>query len=616
MGRLQIFLTSLLITLAFTFSGCGSDNSDAPVSSDTIGTIPDITDTTDVSDLNESSLTVLLPVSSKTVTQNSELVSIEVRLFDGANNLYSDGEIKIVFPNDVRNGRDVGTFKDLSSNLTNGLATFEYTAPKNLSDNTNDIVFGFYHSANLSDVKQYTLTLSPDVNQTTLTTYSIKSSLVSGSLSMGLESEKVVSFHVVDDLGTQLDSDSITTISMTLLNTALAKIEYSGAENLTTVTMNDPTKNSLSVNLISSTKSGIVPIDVNATFLDADGNADSVSGTFNLVILSGPPTAMSIKYSGTTHDEENARFQDHMVIAVTDKYSNKVNTNPAVTASMIVGYAQEIAGNTKVALDSRIFFQTTDAKSATMNPTNNTLTSTATFTNIDLDNDILMTYGNGYTNSVSGMWNLNKNNVAMLATNTLEIEDEIPGSSNISNIGFAIGHNYRQDKCRDGEEWIATVELEGDTLDDNGIVKATINYDYYLVMKTIALGVDLVGFTADSNTTSKFGEMRKHTLRSTGITAVPDSCVIPKGTTDDCEFTFLIDGTDQWLRNANPDYTIVKNDKTSIDYNISKTYEVSTINQCVGKNDGGVVYVNINATAAADGAASIALDDILYGREF
>ena len=618
MFRLKVLLTSLLFVFALVISGCGSDNSDTPVASGgtgtTTGTIPDITDVSDVSDLNASLITVLLPVSLKTVTLNSEQISIEVKVFDGANNPYSDGEIKIVFPNDVRDGRDIGSFQDLNASLTNGLATFYYTAPKKLSDNTNNIVFGFYHSANPSEVKQYTISIEPEANQTTLTTYSIKSSLVSGSLTMGLESDKIVSFYVVDDFGTQLEATSITSITMTLSNTALADIEYKGTIYPTTVTMNDDDKNSLSVNIESFTKSGIIPIDVSATFINADGNSETITGIFNLIILSGPPTAMSIAYEGTSHDEDNAKFQEKMVITVTDKYFNRVNTNPAVTVAMITGYAQETAGNTKAALDSRIFFETTDAKAATMNPSSNavapnTLTSTANFSNVDLANDILLTYGNGYTNSVSGKWDMNA-----IGVNEITLDDTIPGASNVPNIGFVIGHNYRQDTCRDGQEWVGYVELESDTLDDNGIAKAIINYDYYLTGKTIALGVDLVGYTADTNTTSKFGEMRKHTLRSTGMTAVPASYSIPKSTIGaTMTFSFEIDDTGEWLRNANPGYTIIFNDNT---YNISSV-NTTTISECVGGGtDGGVVYVTVTASTTGDGAGSIALERITVGNEF
>jgi len=616
MDKFKVFFTSLLLLGLLGILGCGSDNSDTPVTASGVGTgtgtIPDITDVTDASDINKSALSVLLPVSSKILKDNGEHVGIEVKVFDGANNPYSSGSIKIVFPNDVRTGRDVGSFKNLDENLSNGLATFTYTAPKNLSQNKENIVFGFYHSANPSDVKQYTLTIEPELKQSMLTTYNIKTSLVSGSLSMGLKSNKVVSFYVVNDEGQQLNEQRVHSISMSLKNTALADIEYKGNTFSTTATMNDPDKNTLTVNMKSFTKSGIVPIDVNASFLNADDVNETTSNTFNLIIFSGPPTTMSISYEGTGHDEPNAKFQENMIISVTDKYSNRVNTLPAVSVSMIIGYAQEIAGNTKAALDSRLYVETSDAKSATINPTTNSLISSANFSNVDLSNDILMTYANGYTNAVSGKWDL-INNVAMLGTNTLEILDNIPGTNNVSNIGFAIGHNYRQDTCRDGQEWTGFVELESDVLDENGMVKAVINYDYYLTGKTIALGVDLVGYTADTNLTSKFGEMRKHTLRSTGMTAVPSSWSIPKGTTAVVPFSFEIDDTGEWLRNANPGYAVKINDKTILN-GIS---EIRTINECVGKGDGGgIVYVDINVTAVADGAGSVSLERLTVGSEF
>lgn len=364
MSKLRIFLTSLLVVLALAFTGCGSDNSEVENASGGTGTgtgtIPDITDDEDEDalDINDTQLTVLLIDNSKTVTLNGESFAIDVRVIDGANNPYSAGNVNIVFPNDVRDGRDVGSFESLSVTPdNNGIATFNYTAPKTLSTNTNNIYFGFYHVDNPSDIQQFTITIEPEANQSTLTTYEIKSSLVSGSLTMDLNSTKTVSFSVIDDAGNQLDSDSITSISMTLLNSPLADIQYKGVTYDTTVTMNDPDKNTLSVNLVSFTRSGIVPIEVTANFINSDGNADTVDGIFNFKILSGPPTAMSIVYEGTSHDEVNAKFVDRMVITVTDKYFNKVNTNPAVTGSLIVGYAQEIANPATIYYDTATYDQ-------------------------------------------------------------------------------------------------------------------------------------------------------------------------------------------------------------------------------------------------------------------
>ena len=567
MIKMRSIFTSLLVVFALIMSGCGSDNSETPIvegtTGTTTGTIPDITDVTDATDINESALTVLLPTSSKTVTQNGEQVSIEVKVFDGANNPYSDGEVKIVYPNDAVAGRDVGNFKELNVSITGGLATFEYTAPEDLTENTGNIVFGFYHSANPSDVKQYVITIDPEEDQTPLTTYSIKSSLVSGALSMGLESSKVISFYVTNGSGSQLKAEDIVSISMTVQDPSKAKFNYGADENLTTITMNnaviDPQKESLSVNMKSFTKSGIVPIAVSAVIINSNDEQETINDIFNLIIFSGPPTAMSLQYIGTEHNQTTGKFQEYIVITATDKYFNRVNTNPAVSVSMIAGYAQEIPGNTTAGINSRIIYQPSNvAHSATIDPTNNTLTSNTDFSNVDLDNDILMTYGDGYTYNVSGNWNLDKTNLAMLGTNTLELADDIPGNTNISNIGFAIGHNYRQDTCVDGREWVGNVELESDVLDMNGMVRAIINYDYYLTGKKIALGVDIIGYNAQEDLTSKFGEMTTLTLHSTGLEA-PETTIPANSTALYVEIPIVIKdgaGFNKWYRNANFSYKL------------------------------------------------------------
>jgi len=285
---------------------------------------------------------VILTSNTTEVTQNSQSVSIDVGVVDSNNNPFPTGEVKIVYPSDVKEGRDVGIFTQLSVPVKNGVSSFTYTAPKVLDANTSDLIFKFYHEELPSNSKIFTITINPDKNQTVSTSYKLTGSYLDGNITMNLESKKQIAFYLKDEQGTEVDESKITSISVTLLNTDLADLENIDGLKGDTITLD---KSSASVYVISSTTSGIVPIKVIATFTDANSNIQVITEYLNVVIVSGPPTAMSINYVSTTNDEDNSQFQEKMIVSLTDKYSNKVNSNPGLSVALIAGYADDISGS-------------------------------------------------------------------------------------------------------------------------------------------------------------------------------------------------------------------------------------------------------------------------------
>ena len=208
--------------------------------------------------------TVILPDNTYELKINSEVVNIDVDVYDSNNNPYPDGKVKIVYPNDVKSGRDIGSFAASSVTVTNGIAQFIYTAPSKLDANTSDIVFKFYHESNPTGAKTFTFTVAPAANQTVLTDYELYSSFSDGNVTMELNSSKLLSFAVRDNNnGNLLSDNNITSMTVTLLNPTLATLQDNNGNSGDSLILRE--KNNVTVIIKSDTISGIVPIRVDAT---------------------------------------------------------------------------------------------------------------------------------------------------------------------------------------------------------------------------------------------------------------------------------------------------------------------------------------------------------------
>jgi len=541
---------------------------------------------------------VILNVTEKTVTTNSETVAIDVGVIDEKGNPYTEGDVKIVYPSDLRDGRDVGSFDNLSITVVNGQANFAYTAPKNLDTNTSDLIFGFYHETNPLGVKDYTIKIVPEPGQIVLEGYKLESSILDGNLTLNLDSSEILSFYLRTDSDELVDDSNITSMSATLLNPNLAELADTSGNRGDTLTILD--KNSVNLNLETETISGVLPIRVVVDFVDANGDAQTITEIFNVVILSGPPTAVSISYASTSHDPDYAKFQENLVVTVTDKYFNRVNTNPAITTALIVGYADDTT-------DTRIFYKPEGSKGS-INPDTDVFTAdnAVDFSDVDVNNDILMTYGVGYKYAASGFWTFTTPSGSDLTL----LADYVSADGIESELGFAVGRNQRDDICRIGEAWTGNiVTTDGlNQIDDNGMARLTLNYDYYLTGKDVMIGVNLVGYTASTGVTSKVGEAKKQTLRSTGL----ENALVTKGKgfSGVVRLPVKITDTPEWLRNSNFGFTFSVNDAVTIN---SWTRSTSS-DDCTESE--GVAYVDANITVDADKTGTIQLVNILIGNEF
>jgi len=557
---------------------------------------------------------VVLVGNTYTATLNSEAISISMNVFKNLRPV-TEGEVRVRFPGDVLTGRDVGYFDSTAVVVSNGVATFSYFAPKNLKENNDSIEFIFYHEDNYTDDSaKFTVNIEPLENQIILTDYELRSNLKDGNITMNLESSKMLSFYVQEIDGTLLGDGNITSITVTLLNPTLGNLSDTNASANAEDNVTSNGKNNFSLRLDTITKSGILPIKVYTEFKGVNNEDRNITEIYNIVIFSGPPTAISISYASTGQEEDFAKFKENLVVTVTDKYFNYVNSAPGISVSLIAGYEIDIDDN-RVYQAPNLDGIHSDSKgimntgSPTIFDANSSSSDNKPFINVGvnhaLENYTLATFGQGYSYAASGGWN-----IASVTGSQLELSDFFDSNETQKNLGFAVGYNFRQDTCRPGSEWIGSISVDSlnGKLDASGIAKVNVNYDYYLTGKDVIVAVNIVGYTASTDRTSKIGEAKKITLR--GLDFSSTTCNVPSGKTVQCTFLIKMPNTGESLRNANFGANIVTSDKVTYT-NLDRPNVIGTCS----KN--GVAHITLDATENSGTAAgTVNLSDIIISNEF
>ena len=377
MNLIKIFLSTTLLMIAFSMSGCQGNNSETAVDVNTsVGgevVVPDLNITT-----------LILPITESTLTLNRENLQISVRAEVGGAPL-TTGSVKVINPSSSARP-DVGYFDsyDIPVDIT-GQAIFSYNAPERLEDNTSNLVFSFYHTSDTSTATTYAVKFEPVPNQIDLAGYYLKSS-PDNNLSIGLNSSKLVSFFVATDLKT-LDDTSLVSMVIETLNPSVGKLRTTTVNSATTVTVLD--KNNVSVSVDTNESSGIVPLKVTATFKDGNGVLqDPIVKVFSLTVLSGPPTSIAVSYKDSSHD--GALFTDTMVVTIKDEYGNLVNTQTSLSASVMSGYAHDSTGPLNY-----MYHENTEYIAGTLD-TNTFSLKNGVITKIDITSD-----GSGYETAPS-----------------------------------------------------------------------------------------------------------------------------------------------------------------------------------------------------------------------
>jgi len=576
---MNIFRSTVLsLVVLFMMTGCGGGGS---------------------SDSNITILSLSLPVSESTIEENSKNTEIKVYVYDANNTPYQTGNVKVIYPDDIKTGRDIGHFASSSVSVSNGIASFSYVGPSDILVDNSDIIFKFYHEDNPTIIKNYTMKI--DTSKVIITDYELQVDY-GNDINMNLESTKQINIAIKDSNGAVIDDSYINSIKITLKNPSLGTLEDMLGNIGDSSTINN--KNNILVNVKSNTISGLMPLEVTVKVDDGNGNLKTLSKTFNLLILSGPPTAMSLSYVSSSQSANIAKFTEKWVLTVTDRYNNLVNTEPSVSAGLIAGFARSSAA-TPTNNQNYLYYES----GGTLYANDTFVVTSGPFSNMDLSNDKFVTFGNGYTYNASGKFEISSNTAS-----TLTLLNDYEGNTT-TNLGFAVGNNYRQDSCKFGQEWVANVIYrDGQVVNkDTGTLVLDIEYDYYLVGKSVVLYVNLLG-NHNTNPGVKIGEARKLTLRANGIEGIPIAYSI--GATGVYRVNIMISSTqisEGYYLNANfGGYNVAAADDLSWSI-VGSSMDDNNVSSCVNS---GVAYVDINITSPAPSAGVISLEKVFITDEF
>jgi len=564
--------TAIITSLVLMLSGCGGNMYPDAESN---GTTIDQNGTNNGNDGNNTNQILpitVVPTQYKdfVLKENSKSFEIDIKVFNN-NAPYTKGVVKVKLPSKAINGVDVGSFEKYEVAVDDqGVAKFNYTGPGNLKalidSGDNASTFGFYHEDNPNAISQMVLKYEMPQEEIVNRNYSI-SITTNGEFSIGIP-EKKKTFSVAlqakdaSNNPVNLDTEKINGITVKTKNSTIAQL-LDGTSLADAVTLSN---DSTSFTLVSKKLSGLVPVEVTIDFVDINGNNKTLTKLVNVRVMSGPPTAISISYVGTSQDASRSKYIETLAISVTDEYGNKVNTNPHISVGAIAGYAVDgsATNSTETNETKRLFYGKTDIENGTANgeivPSGGNKAifnaqPSGVFKYVDAEGnntDKLVVFGKGKNYEAMGKWDFSKEN-----DSTLNLTDDYYGIQR-DKLYYAVGHNYYQDQCReDGREWIGNTDSDGYTVKENGTVRVMYSYDYHLTGKDVLIWVNLKGEQPDTGKKTRIGEVTKHTLRGMGLVARPsDGYTIRKGTSGFGTFTIRHKNAKEWYRNAHFGYSV------------------------------------------------------------
>ena len=622
-------LYTLLLAAALVFTGCGSDSKVDPIAPEVNTTIP--TDPTVPTDPTYSILPqVVVPNDSKEniLTTNNELIGLAIKVFDGETNTpYSEGKVKVELPSKVITGVDVGSFVAYEVPIVNGVATFNYTGPNDLQGlvNNGDLnsTFMFYHEDNTIDKKQVVMIYDPSPDSGYIpVNYELIVTSQDGNMTMGLLEEKTFNVVLKDDQLNEVSDSDITSVTVTSQNSFVGKLLDNGVETNTLVISG---QNPVNFNIRTKTQSGLVPIDIVVDFVDPNGNRKIINQTVNIIVYSGPATAMSISYVGVKQDIDRAKYIENFAVSIVDSYNNKVNTRPNIAVGGMVEYAVDgssVTGN-RTTTSPRLWYGKFDTPHGSVVPiggneaTFDTQAGLNKFQYVDFSNDKLVVFAEGYVYEALGKWDIAQGSTL----DSLNLLDDYFGSQR-DDLFYAVGHNKRQDLCSsDGTEYVGVTKSDTYQVDSEGTALIEFEYDYHLTGKKIMLWVNLSGYQADTGMINRIGEAKAHTLRGNGLITT-NAYTLPSGSTaTSLYFGIKHKNAPEYYKNGHfglevtgkcSVHNVISSSNFEYDMN-GKQIAVKDARSC---DNGGIAYIELNVSNPATSDCTISLDNILVSDEF
>ncbi len=570
-------------------------------------------------------LTVIDP-NNKTMDINVSGIQkgITLHLAQGATSV-AGKNITIVNTINVSNG---SFFVPTVETNSLGNAIFAYTAPTNIIDNNFTVEFCLEENTSICDTANINLTTGvvtpPDNNDTNDTgndfvNYGMTFKTEDNGNTLGLDERKLYVVSLIDkDTQTLISASQVEKITIESNKPDVLKlIDPSDAVGAAIAKLEITGKSSINVYLKAAKNiSGLSDIKITINYKNQKGFDRVLSATYAITVLSGPPTALSINSAGVSYNFEEKWFEHKFLISASDKYNNAINTSPTISASVIAGYAKDSSGNRMIygqnsknnlGIYANLTGSTAQVELDTIGVAPFSDFDPVTLQGVDLHRDVVAMFGNVRTYEANGKWEIDSISSAskLILSDTYEGEDYV-------GVGFAVGHNYRQDLCSSEYlEYQTKVDSTDGTykLDDEGKTFVTVKFPaIYMPGKKVGLLINLISENPETGKQLRGGEVKFATLHSfEGLSGITVS--IPKGTTQTVTHYGIVEtGTaDTWFL-QNSTFSCSSIDSTGL---TSVTIVArNNPNDCVRP------FVEYSVTAAADEDGSFVLSDCQVNNEF
>jgi hypothetical protein len=509
-----------------------------------------------------------------------------------------------------------------------GQVIFAYTPPSPIVDNVFSIEFCLEDDTSLCTSVDINLTTGAVDNNDTNTTPDVGNDFVNygmtfitddGGNTLGLDERKRYIISLIDkDTQTVIPASQVEKITIESKKPDVLKlIDPSDAIGAAVSKLEISGKSSINIYLKAAQRiSGLSDIKITINYTNQKGFDRVLTSTYAISVLSGPPTALSINSAGVSYNFEEKWFEHKFLVSASDKYSNKINTSPTISASVMAGYAKDSAGNriiygqnskNNLGIYANLTGSTAQVELDSVGVAPFNTFNPITLQGVDLSRDIVAMFGNVRTYEANGKWEID----SVSSASKLILSDIYEGEDYVG-VGLAVGHNYRQDLCSSEYlEYQTKVDSTDGTykLDDEGKTFVTVKFPaIYMPGKKVGLLINLISENPETGKQLRGGEVKFTTLHSfEGLSGVTVS--IPKGTTMTVtHFGSVETGTvDTWFL-QNSTFSCSTIDSTGLtDVTITGR---NNPDDCVRP------YIEYSVTAAADEDGSLVLSKCQVNNEF
>jgi len=415
-----------------------------------------------------------------------------------------------------------------------GDATFEYTSPTPLSEDSFTVDFCLEDNISICDSAKINLTtgvIVEPVEPIDNINYFITFVPNGGANNLALGSRNNVIVTLIDkDTNQPIPNNNITGITVTSRDLSILKLTPEGGGLPEQSVQFGANRNGVSV-LLTADKinSGLAVIEVVVEYKNLNGVSKSRGQLFTVAVLSGEPTAFSINSAGVLYNIETKQFEHKFIVQATDLTGNPIATTGVINVSAMASFAKDAAGR------EMLYGRHSGGISATLNPNNGKasleLTGATPFntTDIKLNRAYVAIFGGVETYEANGKWSIDD----IVSANILNLNNEYHGGAH-AGLGMAIGYNFRDKFCTSGfEESVVVVDSSDGTylLDEKGQAFVTLKYDSYMIGKRAMVLVNMSGLNPNTGKVIRTGEVHETTL-SFVKNLKGDTINVPKGATN------------------------------------------------------------------------------------